>query len=191
MKKSIIYAVVVFLLTATTVYAQQIMAPPQEAQEFSLRADGDTLRLRTSGNGVSLSVNVAGKLNGKSIEFKQEGFINISMNNGKLTDEEIQLAGSAIEIMKSALKRDKFEAPGISFKLKGEGKILQADVKSGAATFEGNLEGTINGNPFEFKSDSGGEIVVNNGMLTDIEIKMIESGFNIIKNAMGRGKSPS
>jgi hypothetical protein len=57
--------------------------------------------------------------------------------------------------MKSALKRDKFKMPGISFKLKAEGKTLQADVRSSGAVFEGKFEGTINGKPIEFKSDAG------------------------------------
>jgi hypothetical protein len=84
--------------------------------------------------------------------------------------------------MKSALKRDKFKMPGISFKLKAEGKTLQADVRSGSAVFEGKFEGTINGKPIEFKSDAGGAIIVNKGTLSDNELWAIEYGFNQIKS---------
>ena len=186
MKKLII--IVVIILTIHAVYAQELskINQPAGASEMSLRANGNTFLLRTSGGGVSLVINFEGKLNGKSIEFKQSGPMGVSMNDGKMSDEEIHLVGSSIDIMKSVLKRDKAELSWTSFILKGEGKTLQVDIKSGDAVFEGKMEGTINGNPFEFKSGAGGSIVVNNGELSDSEIKGIESGFNIMKNNLAK-----
>jgi len=187
MKKSVITAVV-FLLTIPVVYAQQIMPAPQGAQEVSFRFDGNTLMFRSRGGGASMVVNFEGKLNGKTIEFKQEGFAAVSMNDGTLSDEETRLVGSAIDIMKSACTREKFDTSGMSFKLKGEGNALHADIKSGAAVFEGKIGGTINEKPFDFKSDAGGAVIVNDGALSDIELKAIEFGFGRIKNALVQGK---
>jgi len=161
MKKSIISAVAVFLLAIPAIYA---------LQQASITVNGNTLRFRASVDGGSLIIYLEGKLNGKAIEFKTNGISSIIMNDGKMSDEENRLVQSAIDIVKSTLKRDKFEMPGMSFTLKGEENTLQVNVKSGGAVFEGKLEGTIKGKPFEFKSNAEGGIVVNNGELSDNEI---------------------
>ena len=180
MKKSIIISVAVFLLAIPAVYAQQ---------QASIAVNGNTLTFRMSVDGGSLFMYLEGKLNGKAIEFKPNGPLSIIMNDGKLSDEENRLVERAIDIMKSALKRDKFEMPGMSFSLKGEENTLRVNVKSGGAVFEGKLEVTKNGKPFEFKSDAEGGIVVNNGELSDNEISAFIGGFNMLKLALAQGKS--
>ena len=137
---------------------------------------------------MSLNVNFSGKFNGNPIEFKQEGPATLVMNGGKLTAEEIGLVENSLDIMLSVFKRDKAALPKVSFNLKGEGNSLLINTKSGDAVFEGKLEGTINGTPFEFKPAAGVAIAVNNGELSDSEIKGIEFGFNQVKSAVGRGK---
>ena len=72
MKKSIIAAVVVFLLTIPVVCAQQTFVPPQGAQEISFRANGNTLMFRSRGGGVSLVLNFEGKLNLKQASYYRQ-----------------------------------------------------------------------------------------------------------------------
>ena len=188
MKKLIMSAVAVFFLTIPAIYAQEIkiIKLPQGVQQYSFSSDLNTLRLRMGVDGGSLLMYLEGKLNGKAIEFKTNGMTSIIMNDGKMSDEENRLVESAIDIMKSALKRDKFEMPGMSFTLKGEENTLQVNVKSGGAVFEGKLEGTIKGKPFEFKSDAEGGVVVNNGELSDNEITAFISGLTIFTQRMRR-----
>jgi len=183
-KMSVSAFVVICLFTIPAVFAQQPkeFTPPKGAMLMTLQADGNTLGFRLSNeDGVALALNFEGKLNGKSIEFMGTGFRPIIVNDGKLSDEEIRLARRSLDALKSAVNRNKFEAPGISSRLKADGKSLQADIKSGAVVFEGKIEGTINGKPLEFKSDDGGAIIVNNGELSDNEIRRIVSGLTVIQ----------
>ena len=98
MKKSIMVAVVVFLLTIPAVYAQQVLDGPPQFQfpnakwggvMVQLIPNGNTLRFRLffGDNLLSMDVNFEGKLNGKSIEFKRRGVEEVRMNDGKLSIE--------------------------------------------------------------------------------------------------------
>jgi hypothetical protein len=183
--KKLTMAIIVIFFIIPVVCAQNIIEHPDalKGKQISLRANGNTFQVHISEKGVLVILNLEGKLNEKSIEFKLENPTTVIMNSGsgKLSDEEIQLVESSIDAIKSALKRDKFETPGISFKPGTDGKTLQVDIKSGGAVVVLKLEGTIGGNPFEFKSDADGAVVVNSGELSNIEIGLMEFGFNSIK----------
>jgi len=185
MKKLLVTIAIMFLLMIPVVYAQQMVNIPKGFGQARLTTDGNKLHVRTGVSGATFDFIFEGKLNGKPIEFKIISLASIIMNDGTLSDEEIMLAQNVIDIMKSALRRDKFEAAGISFKLKADGKTLQADIKSGNTVFEGRFEGTINEKPLEFKFDADGDIVVNNGELSDKEIVQMEECFTGIKFFLG------
>jgi len=189
MKKLILIAIVVLLSAISAVYAQQKINVPQGMDNFSVGVIGNnTLRLRMGVEGMMAELNFEGKLNGKSIELRQEGFSSISMNDGALSDEETSLVVNAIDVMKSVFKRDKFEAPGMSFKLGVQEAALLADVRSGAAVLEGKIKVTLNRKPVEFKSDARSGVVLYDSGLSDNEIKTIEVGFDWLKSFIAKGK---
>ena len=179
MKKSIL-AIVVILFSISVVYAQT------QIGDFSFRPQENALMVLLIVDGKPFVGTFEGKINGKSMEFKREG-ATVVINDGQLSDAEMRLIESGIDLAVSALSRGKYEMPEMSLKIKAEGKTLVAIVESqsGGASFEGKFEGTINGEPLEFKQDTGGATVINDGKLSDNEIKTIVRGYGMMKSLFG------
>ena len=162
-------AVFVLLIAITAVYAE----PGDGAV---LVARGETLRIQASTTDSLLAVDFQGKINGKPLKFERKD--SVVINDGGLSDEEHRLIEIGLDLITSGFNRGKFEMPEMSFELKviNEGDALLATVKPlrGVASFEGKLEGGVNGKRFEFKQDASGAVIVNNGSLTESEVRVME-----------------
>jgi len=177
MKNSML-AIVVILFSISVVYAQ--------TGYFAFGLQENALMISSSVGGERFKGTFEGKINGKSMGFKIEG-ATVVINDGQLSDAEMRLIESGIDLAASALSRGKYEMPEMSLKLKAEGKTLVAIVESqrGGASFEGKFEGTINGEPLEFKQDTGGSTVINDDKLSDNGIKAIERWYYLLKSFFG------
>jgi len=162
-------AVFVLLIAITAVYAE----PGDGAV---LVARGETLRIQASTTDSLLAVDFQGKIDGKPLKFERKD--SVVINDGGLSDEEHRLIEIGLDLITSGFNRGKFEMPEMSFELKviNEGDALLATVKPlrGGASFEGKLEGGVNGKRFEFKQDASGAVIVNNGSLTESEVRVME-----------------
>ena len=185
--KKLAAAVVIVLFTITVVYAQTDSKNMVSAA-FTLKAQGNNLRIWAQSSGAFLVVDFQGKTNGKPIEFEEKGFGNFVMNDDGLSDEEHRMVEIGLDLITSVFNRGKFEMPEMSFELKviNEGDAFLATVKprSGGSSFEGKLEGGVNGKRFEFKQDATGAVIVNNGTLSEGEVLVLEQATNMTKSIL-------
>ena len=190
-KTTIVIGFVLLTMTVLqTVYGQQSGAPQTIGVSFQPYPEDAAAYLVASesrqGADSSLGrVKYDFTINGKPVIFTNGDNHDIVMNDGKLSDAEMQLIIIGIDAMKSTLSRGKFEkTPGISFKV--EGAALQWNVESQrekGLVFQANFYAMIDRKadqkpniPIEFKSDSAGNIVMNDGTLSENQTNAIIGG---------------
>jgi len=181
MKKSLIAAIII-LFTIPAIYAQ---TGPSVVSVMI--AKGNTFQLRMASSGGLLVGRFEGKINGKPIEFEDKGKLTAVMNNGSLSNADLRLIETGLDLITSALNRGNYEMPEMNFKLKAEGNALLVTVESrrGGAVFEGKYEWSINGKPLEFKQNTAESIIANNGKLSENEVLAFERWIRRTKSSLG------
>jgi len=185
MKKSVLVAFCFFLFALPSIYTQVEVGIDDKIEGIVAWNHSNkkvfNYFTRSSG-GVGFIGIFEGTINGKSIEYKPEYK---NLNNGTLSDKELQMIEAGIDVIKSVVNRSNFEVPDVSFTVKANGKILLVSGKSRTENenvFEGKYEGRffmINNNEINEHLDFkqiGNDIIVNNGALSKNKIQMIELG---------------
>lgn len=106
----------------------------------------------------------------------------------KLSDREIQLIKTGIDTIKPSSRRRIIETPDMIYTLEADGNTLLINGKSrrdSEVVIKGKFMGSFSRkdaklNPMEFKQD-GNNIVMNDGKLSDIQVKLIENVLEVVK----------
>jgi hypothetical protein len=197
MRKSMLTIVIVFLTMLQAIYGQQPEAPRMAGFSYKPDGEGTALLIAAESRQGLDSVTVRGKLefsiNKKPVKFQSGAKGSVVMNDGTLSDAEIQLIVAGINAMKSAVSRSKFEeTPEVSFKIKADGTSLLVDVepqRKNGVVFQGKFVGFFDerdmgkpNKPIEFRSDPNGNIIMNNGTLSANEINAVKIGIEMMNN---------
>jgi len=192
--------VITLLAIIQAMYGQQADTPRVTSYAFFPAEDGTGFHISATTtlgiDKVQVRFRFEGTINNQPIDFKQFDRI-VVMNDGKLSDTEIQLIILGTDVIKSALNSSKLEeTPGVSMKYKAEGRSLQVNVESqrgGGVKFQGQFFAFIDERPagdvrhIEFKSDSDGNIILNilnEGALSAHEIAAVKGGADILNQLL-------
>jgi len=69
-----------------------------------------------------------------------------------------------------------------------KGNTFQHRIEGGGVFLVGNFEGKINRKPIEFEYKGRGTTIINNGSLSNDELRLVENGLDLITSALNRGK---
>ena len=77
---------------------------------------------------------------------------------------------------------------GMGLALKPQGNNLRIQAQSSVALLAVDFQGKINGKPIEFEQKGFGNLVMNDGGLSDEEHRLVEIGLDLITSVFNRGK---